>query len=185
MQPVLLSYGPPPLTVEAADAGLDMIDFIAAAVRGVDLIDVTDLVRPLWRTQLAYWYLSLPPVTREWYARAPEMLAALRAQWPLLDPMQRASMVQQWSYELPHMLWLLDPVLAQAQAAQMSQDTAAKLSSMRQQATAARPADADPQMELAERMANKAWTTNALINHSTNMTNATINLMRAMNPPRR
>jgi hypothetical protein len=39
-------------------------------------------------------------------------------------------------------------------------------------------------MDLAERMANKAWTTNALVNHSTNMTNATINLMRAMNPPR-
>ena len=30
----LLAYGPPPLTIEAADAGLDMIDFIAAAVRG-------------------------------------------------------------------------------------------------------------------------------------------------------
>ncbi|HYN05843.1 MAG TPA: hypothetical protein VES67_00495 [Vicinamibacterales bacterium] len=36
MQQTILSYGPPPLTVEAADAGLDMIDFIAAAVRGVD-----------------------------------------------------------------------------------------------------------------------------------------------------
>src|SRR4029453_3130397 len=59
MDNTILSYGPPPLTVEAADAGLDMIDFIAAAVRGVDLIDVTDLVRPRWRTQPAYWSFSL------------------------------------------------------------------------------------------------------------------------------
>lgn len=185
MQNDILSYGPPPLTVEAADAGLEMIDFIAAAVRGVDLIDVTDLVRPLWRTQLAYWYLSLPPATREWYARAPMMLATLRAQWPLIDPMQRAAMVQQWSFELPQMLWLLDPVLAQAQAAEMSQTTAANVAAVREQARQGRP-DEDPQAALAERLANKAQLTQSLINHSTNMTNATIGLMRAMNPqPRR
>jgi hypothetical protein len=33
-----LAEGPPPLTVEAADAALDEIDFIAAAVRGADTI---------------------------------------------------------------------------------------------------------------------------------------------------
>jgi len=181
----ILSYGPPPLTVEAADAGLDMIDFIAAAVRGVDLIDVTDLVRPLWRTQLAYWYLSLPPVTREWYARAPMMLATLRAQWPLLNPMQRAAMIQQWSYEVPQMLALLDPVLAQAQAAEMSQATAANLAAVREQANQARPAAAaDPELAAIESLHNKAITNQLLINHSTIMTNATIGLMRAMNPPR-
>ncbi|HYN08470.1 MAG TPA: hypothetical protein VES67_13890 [Vicinamibacterales bacterium] len=186
MQHAILSYGPPPLTVEAADAGLDMIDFIAAAVRGVDLIDVTDLVRRLWRTQLAYWYLSLLPVTREWYARAPMMLATLRAQWPLIDPMQRAAMVQQWSFELPQMLWLLDPVLAQAQAAEMSQTTAANLAAVREHASQARPAAEDPQAALAESLANRAWSTQSWINHTTNMTNATIGLMRAMNPqPRR
>jgi len=32
----LISRGPPPLTEGAADAALDLIDFMAAAVRGVD-----------------------------------------------------------------------------------------------------------------------------------------------------
>jgi hypothetical protein len=185
MQQAILAYGPPPLTVDAADAGLDMIDFIAAAVRGVDLIDVTDLVRPLWRTQLAYWYPSLPPMTREWYARAPMMLATLRAQWPLLPPAQRAAMVQQWSFELPQMLWLLDPVLAQAQAAEMSQQTAANLASVREHASQGRPATTDPEVAAIESLQNKAITNQLLINHSNIMTNATIGLMRAFNPPPR
>jgi len=148
------------------------------------------------------------------------MLATLRAQWPLIDPGQRAAMVQQWSFELPQMLWLLDPVLAQAQAGDMSQTTAANLepfsrssggrpadirpnvprsslvlrlvdvrtalAAVREQAGQGRPAAEDPQAALAESLANKGWSTQSLINHTTNMTNATIGLMRAMNPqPRR
>ena len=52
----ILAYGPPPLTASAADAALDTIDFIAAAVRGIDTIDVTPTMRALWRQHLARWY---------------------------------------------------------------------------------------------------------------------------------
>ena len=71
----ILAYGPPLLTVTAADAALDLIDLIAAEVRGVDTIDVTNVMRPIWRTHLAYWYQQLPPPTRAWYANAPATLS--------------------------------------------------------------------------------------------------------------
>ena len=99
--------------------------------------------------------------------------------------MQRAAMIQQWSYELPQMLALLDPVLAQAQAADMSQATAANLAAVREQANQGRPAAvADSEVSAIESLHNKAITNQLLINHSTIMTNATIDLMRAMNPRR-
>ena len=110
MKQIILAQGQFPLTQEAADAALDAIDFIAAAVRGYDAIDVTNIVRPIWRAHLAYWYPQLPPVTQQWYANAPQMLASIRAQWPLLDPSQRGAILQQWTMELPQMLWMVDPV---------------------------------------------------------------------------
>jgi len=61
---IILAQGQFQLTQEAADAALDAIDFIAAAVRGYDAIDVTNIVRPIWRAHLAYWYPQLPPVTQ-------------------------------------------------------------------------------------------------------------------------
>jgi hypothetical protein len=174
----ILSYGPPVLTVEAADAAIDLIDFIAAQVRGVDLIDVTDVVRPLWRVHLAYWYPHLPPQTRQWFAAAQVLLTATKGMWSQYDPMRRAAFVQQWSFELPAMLSMLDPVLMQAQAAQMSQATAANLAAMRQQAAPQQPSsDAD----VMEQLANRRATTESLINYSTSMTNSTIDLMRAFN----
>ena len=94
-------------------------------------------------------------------------------------------MVQQWSFELPQMLWLLDPVLAQAQAAEMSQQTAAHLASVREHASQGRPATSDPELAAIESLQNKAITNQLLINHSNIMTNATIGLMRAFNPPPR
>jgi hypothetical protein len=81
----------------------------------VDLIDVTSTVRPLWRQHLANWYEQLPPWTRNWYANAPLLMHTIQTQWPLLDPMQRTAVLQQWTGELPSMLWMLEPVLAQAQ----------------------------------------------------------------------
>ena len=85
-------------------------------MRGVDLIDVTGTVRSIWHWHLSYWYPQLPQVTREWYANAEAINASLRTQWPLLNPVQRAFLLQQWSMELPQMLWMLEPVLAEARA---------------------------------------------------------------------
>ena len=60
----LIAMGPPPLTQYAADCALDVIDFMAAVVRGVDLIDVTPTMREAWRSHLAVYYPMLASVDR-------------------------------------------------------------------------------------------------------------------------
>jgi hypothetical protein len=183
MPDTILAYGPPPLTQQAADAALDTIDFIAAVVRGYDAIDVTNILRPLWRAHLAYYYPNLPIEMRNWYASAPMMLYSINTQWPLLNPMQRTMMVQQWAMELPYMLWMLDPVLAQAQALELQQATRAQIDAARQQATPA-PAPAAPSYSSAaavNELNRHADATESLRRFNNSMTTNTINLMRAMN----
>ena len=161
MSDEILAVGPPPLTVDAADAALDAIDMIAAIVRGVDSIDVTNTVRPLWRQHLAAWYPHLPPVTRAWYANAPAMLARLRSQWPLLQPAQQAMVVQQWAVELPQMLWMLEPVLAQAQTIEAR-------------------ATVTSETQVTDAYARQQAIVDSLANHSTRMANVTTSLMNSM-----
>jgi hypothetical protein len=179
---ILLHDGPPPLTSDAADAALDAIDFIAAAVRGVDLIDVTPIVRPLWHTHLATWYPYLPPPTRAWYASAPIILQSIRGQWPLLNPWQRAQILQQWTFELPQMLAMLDPVLAQAQSIAMSQAAAAQVADLRQQATSSPITyTPPPQTQAANEVSRQNAITRSLMDHNNRMADLTTGLMRAMN----
>jgi hypothetical protein len=135
MPQIILAQGIVPLTQDAADAALDAIDFIAAAVRGFDAIDVTNIVRPIWRVHLALWYPQLPVMTQQWYANAPHMLTSIRLYWPLLDPGQRAAMLQQWAMDLPHMLWMIDPVLAEAQAVETQDSQRSQLDDLRSNAT--------------------------------------------------
>jgi hypothetical protein len=181
MQYDILAVGPPPLTEQAADAAIDAIDFIAAAVRGYDAIDVTDIVRPLWRLHLANWYPYLPPINRAWFANAPQMLVALQIQWPLLNPMQRGMYLQQWSMELPQMLAMIDPVLAQAQTVEMQQGQRAHLEGLRQQAARGKSAAENTDVEAINELNRRAQQAQNLQNFSTTMTNSTIGLMRAMN----
>jgi hypothetical protein len=181
MQETILHYGPPPLTEQAADAALDVIDFIAAAVRGYDAIDVTNVVRPLWRTQLAAWYLHLPFVTRQWYANAPLTLATFHAQWPLLDPVQRDMILRQWSFDLPHMLMMLDPVLEEAHAIETWEHVRAGIVATRQQASQARPASADSGASAVNALSRNRDMAESLRQHNARMADLTIGLMRAMN----
>jgi len=204
----ILDYGPPPLTEEAADTALDLIDFIAAQVRGVDLIDVTPTVRPLWRQHLANLFQQLPPWTRNWYASAPLLMATIRAQWLLLDPMQRNAVLQQWANELPAMFWMLEPVLAQAHQQEVQQKQEAlgnilqhiadtRLAMMKSVADSLREEPAvEPRAQVATvpAQANQAMSERAAINElkrmraathdlgigMVKMTNATIGLMNAM-----
>jgi hypothetical protein len=175
----ILCYGPPALTVESADAALEMIHFIAAAVRGFDAIDVTNAVRPLWRAHLASCYPHLPVETRYWYVNAPAMLAQITANWPYLDPWTRSALLQQWNMELPNMLWMLEPVLAEAHAAERNESTRARMAAMRKQASSARSAkvasQADPITEL-NRLARHGV---QLANFSTRMAGMTIGLMNS------
>ena len=76
-----ISAGPPPLAEGAADAALDVTDFMAAAVRGVDTIDVTPAVRIKWHEHLGAYYPMLNPVDRVWFANAPFTLAAIQTGW--------------------------------------------------------------------------------------------------------
>jgi hypothetical protein len=177
MQDTILAYGPPPLTQQAADAALDTIDFIAAAVRGYDAIDVTNVVRPIWRAHLAYYYPSLPIEMRNWYASTPAILEDIRLHWNMLDPMQRGMILQQWSVELPYMLWMLDPVLAEAQSLELHQDTRAQIEATRQQAA---PAPNNSGAAINE-LNRQSQITSSLSNFNTSMTYNTINVMRAMN----
>jgi len=179
MRPIILAQGLVPLTQDAADAALDAIDFIAAAVRGYDAIDVTNIVRPIWRQHLAYWYPQLPPVTQQWYANAPQMLAWIRAQWPLLDQWHRSALLQQWAMELPQMLWMVDPVLAEAQAVEMQQAQRAQLDDMRQHASRGRPATDDASARAINELNRRADMAVDLQNFSTRMTAITINRMRS------
>jgi len=180
MAPIILAQGLIPLTQDAADAALDAIDFIAAAVRGYDAIDVTNIVRPIWRTHLAYWYPQLPPVTQQWYANAPMMVASIRTQWPLLQPWQKNALLQQWAMELPQMLWMVDPVLAEAQNVEMQQAHRAQLEEMRQHASLGRPSGEDGSARAINELNRQANMAVNLQNFSTMMTATTINRMRSM-----
>jgi len=173
----ILAFGPPPLTQQAADAAIDTIGFIAAAVRGVDTIGVTEVVRPLWRIHLANWYPQLEPSTREWYANAGAMLANLRSQWPLLPPWQRNSLLDQWAFELPQMLWMLEPVLAQAQAVETRANIVSGLAALRQQASQP-PAAASGQPKALDALSNGSRMTSMLESYSVHMATSTMNLMR-------
>jgi hypothetical protein len=143
MSHTVLCYSVPPLLDDAADAALDMIHFIATAVRGYDAIEVNDVVRPLWRAHLAAWFPQLPFETRNWYANAPTLLAAISAQWQMLNPWQQAALLQQWTMELPSMLWMLEPVLEQAYALEAPDRVKAAIAGLRQ-AAAALPVPPDP-----------------------------------------
>ena len=176
MQPTILAQGMFILTQEAADAALDAIDFIAAAVRGYDAIDVTNMVRPIWRSHLAYWFPQLPPPAQQWYANAPQVLASIRAQWPLLDPWRRAATLQQWALDLPHMLWMVDPVLAQAQTMEMQAAQRTQLGELRSRATPPALTEAEAINKLKSNMQNAVQ----LQNFATRMTANTLNLMGAM-----
>lgn len=181
MQDIILHYGPPPLTQQAADAALDAIDFIAAAVRGYDAIEVTNVVRPLWRTQLTAWYPHLPFATRQWYANAPFTLATFHAQWPLLDPFQRDMILRQWSFDLPHMLMMLDPVLEEAHAIETREHVRAGITATRQHASQAMPTPADSLTSAMNTVSRNRDMAASLQQHNARMTDLTMGLMRAMN----
>ena len=113
----LIAVGPPPLTEVAADCSIDVIDFMAAAVRGIDAIDVTPAMRQAWRAHLAAYYPMLAPVDRFWFANAPATLAAIQAGWQQLPEPQRALYRQTWAMALPALLQFAGPVLNGAASA--------------------------------------------------------------------
>ena len=115
----MLAAGPPPLTELAADCALDLIDFMAAVVRGVDLIDVTEEMRQIWRNYLATYYPQLAPAQRFWFANAPATLSEINMRWPQTPPVTREMWRQTWAMSLPATLQFIEPVLRAAQQQQV------------------------------------------------------------------
>jgi len=165
---VLLSYGPPPLTQLAADCALDLIDFMAAVVRGVDTIHVTETMRELWYTHLANHYPMLPPMDRVWFANAAVSRANLNMAWPQMDPMTREMYRQSWAATLPATLQFIEPVL-QAAYLDVVHHSARQVMNQPQQ-----PRQAPSVQSTGDSAIN-------LGRFSNQMTDLTINLMRSMN----
>jgi hypothetical protein len=173
----LLDAGPPPLTVAAADAALDVIDFMAAQVRGVDEIDVTADTRDRWRAHLRSYYQLLVPADRFWFANAPFTLAAIQTGWAQLNEQQRGLYRQAWAAALPAMLQLVDPVLQADQPQPLGEGSVAEQVVPQPAPTSPPPVDdeAAAQAALFDHQVNLQ-----LLQNMSNMgTSNTIGLMRA------
>ena len=193
MSDEILAVGPPPLSAVAADCAIAVIDFMAAVVRQVDLIDVTPAVRQAWRAHLAVHYQILPLPYRLWYANAPGTLATIQTQWPLLPPMEREMYRQMWAMQLPEMLAFVNPILQAGSHLPIAMDPAPPPAAnpepphqpqqRRHQPQPQPQAHVDP----AALLAQKAQSTQSFINFSNQSAFNTINLMRAFNqqPPLR
>jgi hypothetical protein len=174
----LLAAGPPPLSTAAADAALDVIDFMAAQVRGVDEIDVTPAVRDAWRAHLASYYPLLAPVDRFWFANAPFTLAAIQTGWAQLDAQQQQMYKQAWAMSLPAMLQLVDPVLHQQPAA----PDVLGAGSVAQHVVPSQPVGTvDAETAAQAELYNHSVNLQQLTNMSTIGANNTIGLMQAYN----
>src|SRR5262249_21027766 len=100
-QTVLAISGGQPLTQMQADCALELIDFMAAATRGVDLIQVDEPMRQVWRAYLVNLYPSLPQQDRTFLANAPTMFYNVNVTWPQLTPAAQNQWRQAWAAVLP------------------------------------------------------------------------------------
>jgi hypothetical protein len=107
----VIAEGPPPLTAQAADAAIDVIDFMAAVVRGVDLIDVTPDMRERWRAYLTQYYPTLQQSDRFFFASADMSLAQIESGWAQTPPQQQEMYRQIWGQSLAALLNFASPVI--------------------------------------------------------------------------
>ena len=117
-QNVLIVSGGQALTQIQADCALELIDFMAAAVRGVDLIQVDDPMRQIWRTYLVNLYPRLPAGDREFLANAPSVFYNVNVMWPQLTPAGQNSCRQAWGAAMPQVLQFIQPVVTAARQQQ-------------------------------------------------------------------
>lgn len=172
----VLAFGPPPLTQYAADCALGVIDFMAAVVRGVDVIDVTEEMREIWRNYLAQYYPMLAAPDRMWFANAPTTLAQINATWAQMPVYAQEMWRQTWAVTLPPILQFIEPVLQAARQQQVWHlshlDNAPPQTSA---ATYSAPQTASP----AEAVHQQAQIADNLAAFNTRMTFLTTNLMRS------
>jgi len=107
---VLAVAGSQKLTQQQADCSIELIDFMAAAVKGVDLLQVDEPMRQIWRGYLAQRYAMLPPAQRTWLANTPALFANVNMTWPRLTPAAQNTYRQAWAAALPATLQFVEPV---------------------------------------------------------------------------
>jgi len=99
------------MTREMADCSLDLIKFKTAVVMGIDLIDVTEETRQIWRNYLAVNLTKLPPADQ--YEYGPLACSTLN-NVTAMSPSMRENYRQTWSSSLLPVLQFVEPVLRAA-----------------------------------------------------------------------
>lgn len=170
-QTVLVISDGQQLTQMQADCALELIDFMAAAARGVDLIQVDEPMRQIWRTYLVNLYPNIPQEGRTFLANAPMMFYNVNVAWPRLSPAVQNQYRQAWAAILPPVLEFVQPVVAAArqhQSWQTAQSPGAGYGSVASQPS-------DPAADYRRQQA----ISNSLQVHNSIMTNNTLNLMNS------
>jgi hypothetical protein len=112
----VIAEGPPPLTRQAAEASIDLIDFMAAIVRGIDEIDVTPDMKKRWVAHLRTYYQALPLPDRLWFASADTSLPTVQANWAQAPPQQKEMARQMWAQPIAAVLQFASPVIGPTSA---------------------------------------------------------------------
>ena len=172
---VLAVSGGRRLTQMQADCALELIDFMAAAARGVDLIQVDEPMRQIWRMYLANVYPKLPDGDRTFLAKAPLMFYNVNVTWPRLTPAAQNQYRRAWATVLPPVLEFIQPVVAAARPLSSSQMAHGQGAGTRSGSAAS--ASADPVGDYRHQQAISS----SLATHNSIMTMNTINLMSSYN----
>ncbi len=110
-EPFPEGYGLDVVTPQVADCALDLIKFKAAVVMGIDLLEVTEETRQIWRSYLAINLTKLAPADQHEYGplACPTLNNLTQA-----SPVVRESYRQTWTASLPPVLQFLEPVMRAA-----------------------------------------------------------------------
>jgi len=174
-QTVLVISGGQQLTQLQADCALELVDYMAAAVRGVDLIQVDEPMRQIWRMYLANLYSRLPQEDRTFLANAPTMFYNVNVMWPQLTPAAQNTYRQTWGPALQPMLQFIQPVVTAARQQQAWQVANAGNNGTSYRSTGSQAAD--PVTELNR----QAQIADSLAVHNYKMNIYTTDLMHSMN----
>ncbi len=174
-QTVLVISGGQQLTQLQADCALELVDYMAAAVRGVDLIQVDEPMRQIWRMYLANLYSRLPQEDRTFLANAPTMFYNVNVMWPQLTPAAQNIYRQTWGPALQPMLQFIQPVVTAARQQQAWQVANAGNNGTSYRSTGSQAAD--PVTELNR----QAQIADSLAVHNYKMNIYTTDLMHSMN----
>ena len=171
---VLAVSGGQQLTQMQADCALELIDFMAAATRGVDLIKVDEPMRQMWRMYLVNLYPGIPQQGRAFLANAPMMFYKVNVSWPQLTPAVQNQYRRAWAAVLPPVLDFIQPVVAATRQQESMQVAGAQAPAASYGSAASQPSD--PVADYRRQQA----ISNSLTTFNNNMTNNTINLMNSM-----